>query len=236
MAKETVPSIITTIRPPTGLLAGGCLARIGTILRFHPGQSEGDTDSENPISPSKGNGGSTEQGTSSLWTSPMAIDGQHRQQLTDNGPPRPQQPYPTELPIPTLLPIPDERGPSSGADLCHDRSTNQPIIFYSKKGRATHHPSRYPERNLQSSGDSQEEKRPKRAGDAVCHTKNGLTPPRLSEIDRVQHGSKRDSSGPVSQNNDQVWNEPSLRPNNGPLKPLLNLTPVLSLKRKLPPL
>ncbi|XP_009759259.2 uncharacterized protein [Nicotiana sylvestris] len=68
----------TTTGPATGLLVGGCLVGGGTLLRFHPVQPEGDTDSAKPSQSSQGDDGSTEQGTGSLWTSSMEIDGQQR--------------------------------------------------------------------------------------------------------------------------------------------------------------
>ncbi|XP_019248319.1 PREDICTED: uncharacterized protein LOC109227574 [Nicotiana attenuata] len=164
-------------------------ANSGTLLQFHPGQSEGDPNSAKPSPPSQSHGRSTDQSVGSFWTSPMAIDGQQQQQLPINGPSSSQQSHSAELPNPTLLPGSDERGPSSGAVLHHDRPANpkQPIIFFSKGEEQLPTSSEYPERNLQSTGDPQEEECLRRTGNALCCTKNGLTSPRLSEIDRVQH-------------------------------------------------
>ncbi|OIT35654.1 hypothetical protein A4A49_03241 [Nicotiana attenuata] len=59
----------TTTGPPTGLLVGGCSARTGTLLQFHPGQSEGDPNSAKPNPPSQSHCGSADQSTGSFWTS-----------------------------------------------------------------------------------------------------------------------------------------------------------------------
>ncbi|OIT39861.1 hypothetical protein A4A49_07360 [Nicotiana attenuata] len=196
-----------TTGPPTGLLVGGGIVGIGTLLRIHTRQQENHPNCAEPGSPCESHSESPQQGPDGIWTTAMAVDGQQRQPGPNHRPTNPKQPYSPKLSITTLLPGLDEGGSNGGAFFHSTPHPTNPQHITSEENTSLTPTAEHPSRNHHSTGDSQGEGCFKRAGAELPSASNGLNVARLSEIDRVQYTSERSSGGLVSQGDVQMWTE-----------------------------
>ncbi|XP_009800739.1 uncharacterized protein [Nicotiana sylvestris] len=131
-------------------------------------------------------------------------------------------------------------GPNGGPNLRNNRLPNSPnaIIFCTTREEHFSASQQHQKGNQQGPRNSQKEKHIRGGGSNLRPTTNRLAPTGLSQGDRVQSQHQQGSSGPVILcPRSMVKCDLSLvsLQTHGPINPLLNLTQVLSLKRKTPP-